>query len=66
MSSKRVLRKNACTGKVRYKTHADALDALIDMRKNGKDTRMMGTYTCPFRPRHVHVGHRVRADRAKL
>lgn len=57
MSSKRKLRKNACTGKVVYKTRESANGAMTRLIRSGKATGFVNVYPCPFGS-HFHVGRR--------
>ena len=64
MSSKRRVRRKACTGKIRHATFADAVAAARSLY------RANGEYLTPYRCRfghHYHTGHapaRVRRARA--
>jgi len=64
MSSKRRVRRKACTGKIRHATFADAIAAARSLY------RASGQYLTPYRCRfgqHYHIGHmpaRMRRARA--
>jgi hypothetical protein len=54
MASKRRIRRNACTGKVKHDTQAQAVSHVINTRKR----RLTGNhpYKCPF-CHGWHIGH---------
>ena len=59
MSSRRLLRKKSCDGKVPYPTRAEATKALEEMiRRLGRRGRL-NVYPCKFGT-HFHVGHKPR------
>lgn len=61
MSSKRRLRRNACTGKVRYTTDAEARVAVTEIIRAGRGFRSkgrLGVYQCDWCGGGFHVGHR--------
>jgi hypothetical protein len=64
VTSRRRLRRNACTGKVAYHKLGEALAAVASLRRAGRGT--YDAYACPVRSgaRHFHVGHSINALRA--
>lgn len=63
MSSKRRLRRNACSGKQKFLSFAEAgrTAHIIHVRTGDR----VGPYKCPF-GRHYHVGHTPRKVTALL
>jgi hypothetical protein len=57
MASKRRIRRNACTGKAR---HASAADALVQIQKMGsRRDGQLNVYRCGFCSSY-HIGHALR------
>lgn len=48
MSSKRRIRRNACTGKVQYKTVAEGQAAVLRLKRSTGDISRFNVYHCPF------------------
>lgn len=58
MSSRRRLRRRACSGKVRHETMGQALAAIAYLRKSGHyDGAPLDVYRCGF-CKGYHFGHR--------
>ncbi len=56
MSSKRRIRRNACTGKQQFKTSQEGLDALLSMKRRTGDSARYNVYRCAF-CKQFHYGH---------
>ena len=56
MASKRRIRRKACTGKRRYTSAADALQAIKSLQHNKGWQGYMQPYLCPF-CNGYHFGH---------
>lgn len=56
MSSKRRIRRNACTGKVRHATAADGAKAIYDLNRGQGYRGRMNCYRCQF-CKGYHIGH---------
>lgn len=56
MSSKRHIRRKSCTGKQRFTSQGDALDALKGLHKRKGYQGYMTPYRCPFCGGY-HYGH---------
>lgn len=57
MSSKRRLRRNACSGKRRYDSTEVAQESLNHLKRIGRADGLMQVYRCGFCS-GVHIGHR--------
>lgn len=66
MSSKRRVRRNGCTGKVRYKSLPEAMVVKRALKARGEEH--INVYLCELLtgryPRHYHIGHTMNRSRA--
>jgi hypothetical protein len=65
MSSKRGLRRKACTGKTRFPTHEAALASLCHLKRKRQITDFLTPYHCRFCG-GFHFGHPPRGIRKSL
>lgn len=65
MSSKRALRRKACTGKVRHATEAAARAAIAGVHRAGRDAGLLTPYRCRF-CNGFHFGHPPRRVRQAM